>query len=283
MFAEAPVKLADAMTVCLAALCENGRTVVVAADRMVTFGGIIEFEHTVPKMTPTTSLAMVMVAGDTLLGTELAQTVAAQVRGTTPSINTIAVALGQEFQAIRRREMEVEILVPRALDLNSYYGAHASLNGQIVVGLDHNLTQFSLGVELLLGGVDEEGSHIYSISNPNQVRCHDIIGHGAVGSGAIHALQSMIGFRHDATARLGETVFRAYASKRRSEAAPGVGRDTDLAIVSEHGIRRLSDDELKNMSSILDEHQASTTDALRAKLDALSFSESSEAPIREST
>jgi 20S proteasome alpha/beta subunit len=281
MFADGPVKLAGGMTVCLAALCEDGRTVVVASDRMVTFGGILEFEHTVPKMTPTTSLAMVMVAGDTLLGTELAQTVATQVRGTTPSIHTVAVALGQAFQAIRRREMEVEILLPRALDLNSYYGAHASLNGQIVVGLDHSLTQFSLGVELLLGGVDEDGAHIYSISNPNQVRCHDIIGHGAVGIGAIHALQSMIGIRHDSTARLAETVFRAYASKRRSEAAPGVGRDTDLAIVSEHGIRRLTNDELQHMSSILDEHQASTTDALEAKLAALSFSEGGGPPRRD--
>ena len=40
------------MTICLAALCrqEDEPVAVVAADRMVTMGGFIEFEHPVPKM-----------------------------------------------------------------------------------------------------------------------------------------------------------------------------------------------------------------------------------------
>ena len=37
------------MTICIAALCEKGEKIIIAADRMVTVGQIIEFEHDVPK------------------------------------------------------------------------------------------------------------------------------------------------------------------------------------------------------------------------------------------
>ncbi len=269
------------MTVCLAALCEHGRTVVVAADRMVTFGGIIEFEHTVPKMAPATTHAMVMVAGDTLIGTTLAQNVSTQIAGTTPSIHAIATELGQQYQATRQHEMEIQLLVPRGLDFGSYYAGHSAFNPQIVVGLDQYLSQFNLGVELLLGGVDGTGSHIYSITNPNQVRCHDIIGHAAVGSGALHALQSFIGFRHDASATLEEAVFRAYASKRRSEAAPGVGRDTDLAIISDAGVRYLNDEDILQLGSMLSEHEAAMIEDLTSQLAELRFSTEHRESIRE--
>ena len=33
------------MTIYIAALCENCNTIILAADRMVTFGSIIEFEQ----------------------------------------------------------------------------------------------------------------------------------------------------------------------------------------------------------------------------------------------
>lgn len=54
------------MTVCVAATCEvspNGaRGVIVAADRMVTLGNLIEFEHAVPKMAVPSPYAVARIA-----------------------------------------------------------------------------------------------------------------------------------------------------------------------------------------------------------------------------
>jgi hypothetical protein len=74
--------------ICVAALCrerEESRAVV-GADRMVTLGGFIEFEHAVPKMTPTASFAVAMVAGDALIGMRIADEVAGSFSGANPSV-----------------------------------------------------------------------------------------------------------------------------------------------------------------------------------------------------
>jgi hypothetical protein len=148
------------VTICTAGLCvEDGRQLaVVAADRMVTYGGFIEFEHSVPKMAHPSQSAIVMIAGDTFVGTRLAQTVVDLLPGTSPRIADIAQQLAQHYEAVRMEKVEHQILAPRRLNLQTFYGAHASLNGQITMMLDQAMANFNLGVELLLAGVDELGA-----------------------------------------------------------------------------------------------------------------------------
>lgn len=257
------------MTICLAAMCrqEDQPVAIVAADRMVTMGGFIEFEHPVPKMTQPSPFAVVMVAGDTLVGTRMARDVSGALYGTSPRVLDIAQRLSAQYQAMRQEATESQILGPRGLNLASYYGAHASLNPQITMMLDQQMSQFNLGVELLLSGVDDGGAHIFSVHNPGPSELqHDVIGYAAIGSGAIHAIQSMIGFGHSAAAGVPETIFRVYASKRRAEVAPGVGQDTDLGIISAGGIGWLSDDQLRILATLYEEAQTAAAVDLAGKL-----------------
>ena len=177
------------MTVCLAALFagdeQNSPAAVVAADRMVTMGGFIEFEHAVPKMAQPSPYATVMIAGETLTGTRLARDVADALNGSNPRIAQIAQALAQQYQAVRRAQVEQQILAPRGLDFGSFYANHASLNHQVTMMVDQAMSQWNLGVELLLAGVDFGGAHIFSIHNPGGSELqHDVIGYAAIGSGA---------------------------------------------------------------------------------------------------
>lgn len=257
------------MTVCVAALCRDGerKLAVAASDRMVTYGGFIEFEHAESKMTNVSSHAVVMVSGDTLIGTRLAREVGDQFGGAQP-VADIAVRLATQYEAMRNDLMEQQILALRALDRTSYYDRHNSLNPQVTFAIDQQMSQFNPQIELLLAGVDSSGAHIFTIHNPGRPeRLHDVIGYAAVGSGTIHALQSMIGFGHSAGAQYHETVFRVYASKRRAEVAPGVGHDTDMAVISEEGIHRLSPDELDQLSGIYDDFEKATDAALTNRLE----------------
>lgn len=258
------------MTVCIAALCLDGseRRAVVAADRMVTLGSFIEFEHAVPKMTPGVAagaIAVVMGAGDTLVAKRLTdQTLAAT--GAT-DVATLAHELAVQYDAARNEHMEEAIMRPRALTLASYYQNHQALNPQIVVMIDNQMQQYNLGVEILLAGIDPSGAHIYTVSNPGgSERLHDIIGYAAIGSGGIHAIQAMIAFGHSATADYHETVYRAYAAKRRAEVAPGVGHDTDMAVLSVHGLHKLTDEELDQLRSIYEDFESSSRAALTKEL-----------------
>ncbi len=257
------------MTVCVAALCQDGekRIAVAASDRMVTYGGFIEFEHAESKMTEVSSHALVMVSGDTLIGTRLARDVADQFGGA-QAVADIATRLAAQYEATRNDLMEQQILALRALNHAAYYDKHNSLNPQVTFAIDQQMTQFNPQIELLLAGVDPSGAHIFTVHNPGRPeRLHDVIGYAAVGSGTLHALQSMIGFGHSASAAYHETVFRVYASKRRAEVAPGVGHDTDLAVISDEGIHRLTPDELAQLATIYDDFQQATSTALTNQLE----------------
>jgi hypothetical protein len=259
------------VTVCIAALCHgdsgNDPLAVIAADRMVTLGGFIEFEHAVPKMAHPSPFAVAMIAGDTLIGTRIAQEVASSLAGTSTPLLTIAQNLAEHYEATRQGIIEANVLAPRGLSFQTFYGSHASLNGQITMMLDQAMANLDVNVELVLAGVDAQGAHIYTIGNPGRPeRQHDVIGYAATGSGAIHAMQSMIGFGHSSTAGLNETVFRIYASKRRAEVAPGVGAETDLAIISDGGLEWLDVDSIVQLSGMYDRFRDSSSTALRDEL-----------------
>ena len=261
------------MTICIAALCTHADEprLVFGSDRMVSWGGIVEFEHAVPKVSAASSHAVTMVAGDALVGTKLARDVAGTLGASSPAIENIAAALVQQYDATRRTEIERLLLRPRGLDFGTYYGNQAALNGNVIAVLDQAMANFNLGVELLIAGIDGSGGHIYSVSNPGTSRLHDVIGYAAIGSGNLHALQSLIGFQHFAAAPLPETVFRVYASKRRAEVAPGVGVDTDMGLIAPGGIRWLSEEEKQGLRDIYDEHEASTSSSLQERLSHFEF------------
>lgn len=258
------------MTVCIAALCgENDEArVVVAADRLVTSGGFMEFEHPGSKMVQLSSRAMVMVAGNSNEGMRLVHEAEAEMNedgeGT---ITEVAEDLGRRYAEARLRRAEQANLVSRGLTLQTYQEIQASLHPQIVMLIDNGLVSYDLGVELLLGGVDENGAHIHSNHHPgggNQD--HGAIGWAAIGSGAVHVLQSMAGFEHGGDASYGETLFRVYASKKRAEAAPGVGLETEVAVISQDGTKRLSSDELNELNSIYDTFVSITDSELKKQL-----------------
>ena len=264
------------MTICLAGICqEDGQQyAVVAADRMVTLGGFIEFEHGVPKMAHPSAQAVVMVAGDTLVGTRLAREVSEALDGAVPRTPGIARDLAMKYSEVRTQALETQILSTRGLTLQMYYGAHQSLNQQITMMLDQQMNQYNLGVELLLAGVDQDGAHIFSVHNPGGAELqHDVIGYAAIGSGAIHAVQSMIGFKHSSSAGLRETIFRAYSSKRRAEVAPGVGEETDIAVVSLDGVRWLTKENQQHLSELYETYQVTASSALAEKLSELELEE----------
>lgn len=119
----------------------------VAADRMVTLGSFIEFEHAVPKMTQAATYAVVMVAGDTLVGNRLIdQTLAASAAS---DVSTLAHELAVQHDAVRTDHLEETIMRPRGLTLGSYYQAHQALNPQIVALVDQQMQQYNMGVEIL--------------------------------------------------------------------------------------------------------------------------------------
>lgn len=239
------------MTICMGAMGtdEDGvPVVVIASDRQVTLGSLIEFEHQVPKMTPVTDSAAVLVAGDALAGNELFERVHSQDGMTSRNVSEVARSFAGAYADHRLERIKKEILGIRRLTLDAYYANQHSLQPQLVMVVDQGMQQFDPNLEFLIAGVDASGGHLYSVSNPGgRPISHAVIGYTAIGSGALHALQAMIAFEHGPSCSLAEALFRVYAAKRRAQVAPGVGPETDMAVIREKDIRLVTKEDLQTL------------------------------------
>jgi hypothetical protein len=242
----------------MAAMCQRddgSQAVVVAADRMVTLAGMTEFEHAVPKVTRAARSVVGLVAGDALAGAEIVQGARLPTDRGSTSVEDIVAKLEQDYVGFRRQQVEAKLLLSRGLTFDDFFNRHGSLQPQIVGMLDQQIAGFDLNVNLLIAGVDAGGAHIHTIANPGGTsQNHEVIGYAAIGSGAFHAIHTMIGFQATAASKLEETVFRVFAAKRRAEAAPGVGHELDLLVVDQIGCHRVSDEGLASLEALYVEY-----------------------------
>lgn len=226
------------MTVCIAALYGNGQGVVLASDRMVTAHIPIgyEFEHEenakIIEVLPQSSIH-VLLAGDVLRGYEILNMARTQLEQTEGGIiaSAAAEAFRTSYQQVRLTNTIHRELEPRGLDLSNYYGMQQQLAPQVVQIIDQALSSSDLGVQMLIAGANEGGYSIYTILNPGTIHDNGGIGHGAIGSGAPHALSFLIENSYTSSMTKEEVVSLVQKAKSRSEVAPGVGNQTTIVVI----------------------------------------------------
>jgi 20S proteasome alpha/beta subunit len=82
-----------------------------------------------------------------------------------------------------------------------------------------------LGVQLLVCGFDNQGSHIFEVSHVGEVVDHDMLGYAAVGSGCWMAMGAF-NARPFKDRSLETTIYRVLDAKFCAETADGVGKET---------------------------------------------------------
>lgn len=223
------------MTVCIAALYENGQGAVLASDHMITANIPIgyEFENNeTSKIYALNDDSYVLSAGNVLFGDQIIQssgiTIAEESLG---HVRDMADMVKTKYQTFRLAYIEDKYLTPRGLTLEEYYGRQATLNPGIVQMIDEALVNMDMGVELILVGPKGAGYSIYVITNPGMAHCLDAIGFTAIGSGAPHVTYSLLGAAYKKSlgkSKVKDLVMRA---KKISEVAPGVGKETSVEVL----------------------------------------------------
>jgi hypothetical protein len=98
------------------------------------------------------------------------------------------------------------------------------------------MSQFNLGVEVAIAGIDAGGSHLYYVGNPGTVISFEKLGYTSIGSGATHvAIKFALELQHPSFT-LAETLVSVYGAKKASEVAPGVGQGTEIKVISSGNI-----------------------------------------------
>jgi 20S proteasome alpha/beta subunit len=236
---------------------------------MITMGRLIEFEHGVPKVSPVADRVVILIAGDGLRGGRLVR----ELRNALPigavTVDAVATTAAQLYATHRLQQLESELFTPRGLTMQRYY-AGVNLLPQILASIDHEMMRFNYGTDFLVAGVDDAGAHLFHITNPGgSTSSFENIGFTSIGSGQLAAMQAMIGFAHTPAKGLMDTIFAVYASKRRAEAAPGVGYDTDMVVIRPEGQQRISGDVLRGLAEVYEEYQRPASQELTQKVSQL--------------
>lgn len=223
------------MTVCIAAICEEGTHVILATDTMVTNPGIpIEFEHPSKKMTPLAQNCVARTAGDALAHSELfamARSHVNQFRD--PSVDQVVVTIKECYQKVRKNEVRERILLPRGFNnFGEFYEIQRVLMPEIAAGIQAEIDMYDYGLSIVVGGTTGHSGHIYGVINPGTSQCYDAISFHAIGTGSSHALNTLIAKGCSSRVRLPDALMMVLEAKMTAENAPGVGSTTDMVIMS---------------------------------------------------
>ena len=225
------------MTICVAALYGNGEGAVLASDQMVTahipFG--YEFQHQeTAKIVPLDEggKTYALTAGDVLSGTEILKLATEQIRQQPDSsASEIANVIRSAYQFFRVQQITQKEIEPRGMTLDQYYASHQSLMPTVVQMIDSALLETDIDVDIIVVGPSAEGYTIHTITNPGIVHDHSPIGYCAIGSGAPHAMYSLIESSYSRSNGVDSVKEIVQRAKVRSEVAPGVGEKTELKII----------------------------------------------------
>lgn len=220
----------------------------------------IEFEHRVRKIKQATNSCVVLSAGDALAHTEILRKAKASIKALTEyEIKKIVEIIINSFIEKKKQIANERIFNPRGLDLDSVYGNKARiLPPEYIAHVDLLIGQIDLGLNMLICGIDAEGGHIYTIKEEKSMplfglsQCYDSLGYGAIGSGALHALSTFIYSGYLYAFPMTKALYIAYEAKKMAENAPGVGTETDVAIITQNEIQYLDNKEIDKLNEIHD-------------------------------
>lgn len=246
------------MTICIGSLCENRNAIVFAADRMLTAGFLaLEFEHEERKIEEIGDSCVLMSSGNALISYELIEQLRKDVPKTT---GEIADRLYELQTALSLKRAEQLILTPRGLNWKSYREKGNDINPQLYMILDEELSKFSLKTDFLVLGIDDKGGHVISLEFPGIVQHFDKVGFGAIGSGIPHSTVSLCLDRQTQKQPLTETLYTVYVAKRKAEYAPGVGKDTDMGVITRSGIKFLTEKDLQTLDLLYNKERKKSVD-----------------------
>lgn len=205
---EIPKKLAMKGTTTIGVVCKNG--VILSSDTRVTMGYFVAHKR-----------------GKKIhkIDDHLAMTIAGTVADAQWTVDILK-ANAQLYKLTNHRKMPV------------------SAAARLIANLLFSSRYYPLLTQVLIGGVDDTGPHVYSLDPLGSLTEEKCVATGSGSPIAYGVLEDQ--YREDATVEeLLPTVVRAVHSAMKRDAASG--DSFDVAIIDESGFRELSDEEKKKI------------------------------------
>lgn len=270
------------MTVGLAAACkdEDSPKVIVSADKMMTLqrASPIEFEHPGTKIKeiehPNLN-AVAVASGSSSISDKFFDRLDEWIRqdididqneGKTitdlDSIEKLSQIGCQVHNQILRETINSRSLEQYGLSLTNIQKSN-QIDEQMLRSMMQDINdireQFINNLTILFVGVDSQGAKIYQIKGGDYNSLNSL-GYAAIGSGMQPAQSEFIYNRYSKSSSLDEALRSITAAKMKAEEAQGVGKRTDMYIVSKEDTREVNKetiDELREIQEKIMEEQDS--------------------------
>ncbi|MCS7365650.1 MAG: hypothetical protein NDF54_09450 [archaeon GB-1867-035] len=263
------------MTICIAAIAENGSKLVAASDKMITYSSppYHLFEHPRPKIDMLNRRCIIMTAGSALLPSEYKRIIRKKLEvGESEArlVRDIAECACKAYEELRRSEIEMRILRKYGVHWDEYIRRISGEGlSEFYYRLISQIEDFQLDLVAIIAGIDGEGAHIFLVENPGELSCFDDIGYTAIGTGEYHAIRSFIEHSYSINFPLVKALYVVFEAKKYAEAAPGVGKATEIVIVDEMGIKRINNDIIRNLEDVYGEKIQFSSQIIREKIEPL--------------
>ena len=197
--------------------------------------------------------AVLMTAGSALLPSAYVQLIRSvlSVREEGLNVREVAEAAKSAYKRLRMSIIADRVLGKYGLSWDEFReSAYGRGLGELQYRIIGEIEDFRLDLEAIVAGVDSDGAHIYLIENPGELSSFDDIGYTAIGSGEYHAIRSFIENEYSIGFSLEKALYVVYEAKKYAECAPGVGEQTEMAIVDERGVSEVDQDTLAALEEI---------------------------------
>jgi 20S proteasome alpha/beta subunit len=221
------------MTVCIAALADVGKSVVMACDTMLS-GSDFSGDKVAFKLYPLSDRFhwWAMVSGDDITHiVPIIEAATLNLLGLSGSSNdraTVERAVVAAYQDVRTRYAEDLVLAPIGMTMETWRSC-PEWQGHLV----EKLEGVDLGCQLLVAGFDWVGDgHIFTVENPGVAKNHDFAGWASIGSGAYSAIGTLLYHSVNYEMQLARVLYHVCEAKFMAESAPGVGKHTVVKILN---------------------------------------------------
>jgi hypothetical protein len=226
------------VTVCIAALANSGKSLVLVTDSKVAFG---EFsaDGAIQKSVPIAFGQAIEVAGNDVakFGAIINRT-KARLALLPDDLNTDEAAeiVFEECKRERDRIAEAKILNKHGFDKTFRTRGKELCTSELFYDLHTKLEQVTLSLDFMISGFDAKGvAHIRFTNCETPPEDYDALGFYAIGSGAPAAMASLSyaveHFILSAHSEVGDVVYHAMAAKFMAESATDVGQDTFVVVM----------------------------------------------------
>jgi len=226
------------MTCCVAALCDDRKAVVLAADKMIGLG-MIESEPSISKIFKIHRDWWVMLAGNDIAPAfDIVDAAKRKLAGKKDvDVDLASRTLHECYVTKRTAEAEAQFLTPLGWTLQSFNSNQSTgvIPDATRVSVSNRIQNHFLQVSLLAAGFDGSGhGHIFAVDDYDGrgiPRRTDIPGYHAIGSGSQGATYMMAWRELSPKLPIREALYYVTEGKYFGEHASGVGTRTDLFIL----------------------------------------------------